>query len=137
MKKTDFRVMDNKDVTAQFDGKAIAFIKSRKADHKIHAMAAEMIEMALALDVELTDVIVDGSADNDIDRGVITDFCQTLDETDAVMVFVNNIFSFTSDPDDLLKFVDTLMNKPVLIVDMEHHLTWSPEVPDDSKSNEE
>ena len=30
MKKTDFRVMDNRDVVAQFDGKAIAFIKSRK-----------------------------------------------------------------------------------------------------------
>lgn len=137
MKKTDFRVMDNRDVVAQFDGKAIAFIKSRKADHKIHAMATEMIEMALDLDVELTDVIVDGSANDDIDRRVITDFCQTLDETEAVMVFVNNIFSFTTDPDDLFKFIDTLMNKPVLIVDMEHHFTLSPEVPDDSESNDE
>ena len=78
MKKTDFRVMDNRDVVAQFDGKAIAFIKSRKADHKIHAMATEMIEMALDLDVELTDVIVDGSANDDIDRRVITDFCQYI-----------------------------------------------------------
>lgn len=137
MKKTDFRVMDNRDVVAQFDGKAIAFIKSRKADHKIHAMATEMIEMALDLDVELTDVIVDGSANDDIDRRVITEFCQTLDGTEAVMVFVNNIFSFTTDPDDLFKFIDTLMNKPVLIVDMEHHLTLSPEVPNDSESNDE
>lgn len=137
MKKTDFRVMDNRDVVAQFDGKAIAFIKSRKADHKIHAMATEMIEMALDLDVELTDVIVDGSANDDIDRRVITDFCQTLDGTEAVMVFVNNIFSFTTDPDDLFKFIDTLMNKPVLIVDMEHNLTLSPEVPNDSESNDE
>lgn len=137
MKKTDFRVMDNRDVVAPFDGKAIAFIKSRKADHKIHAMATEMIEMALTLDVELTDVIVDGSANDDIDRRVITDFCQTLDGTEAVMVFVNNIFSFTTDPDDLFKFIDTLMNKPVLIVDMEHHLTLSLEVPDDSESNDE
>lgn len=81
MKKTDFRVMNNKDVEVEFDGKAIAFIKSRKADHKIHAMAEEMIKMALAIGIELTDVIVDGGADEDIDRRSITDFCQTLDKT--------------------------------------------------------
>lgn len=137
MKKTEFRVMDNKDVTPQFDGKAIAFIKSRKADHKIHAMAADMIEMALSRNIELTDVIVDDGVDEDIDRGVISDFCQTLDETEAVMVFVNNIFAFTTDPDDLFKFIDMLMNRPVLLVDMEYHHTWAPECPDDSESDED
>ena len=132
MKKTDFRIMDNKDVASQFDGKAIAFIRSRKADHKIHAMAAEMIAMALAVGIELTDVIVDGGADDDIDRRIISDFCQTLDETEAVMVVVNNIFAFTTDPDDLFKFIDTLMNRPVLLVDMEQHHAWMPECPDES-----
>lgn len=71
MKKTDFRVMNNQDVELEFDGKAIAFIKSRKADHKIHAMAEEMIKMALAIGIELTDVIVEGGANEDIDRGCI------------------------------------------------------------------
>ena len=50
--------------------KAVAFIKSRKADHKIHAMAAEMIDMAEQLDIVITDVIVDESANDDIDRAV-------------------------------------------------------------------
>lgn len=137
MKRTDFKIMENKDVAPQFEGKAIAFIKSRKAEYKIHAMAAEMIEMALAVGVELTDVIVDGGADEDIDRGSITDFCQTLDKSGAVVVFVDNIFSFTTDSDDLFKFIDTLMNRPVLLVDMEHNHTWAPECTDDSESDEE
>jgi len=137
MKKTDFRVMNNQDVELEFDGKAIAFIKSCKADHKIHAMAEEMIKMALAIGIELTDVIVDGGANEDIDRGSITDFCQTLDKTGAVVVFVDNIFSFTTEPDDLFKFIDTLMNRPVLLVDMEHNHTWAPECQDDSESDEE
>ena len=137
MKKTDFRVMNNQDVELEFDGKAIAFIKSRKADHKIHAMAEEMIKMALAIGIELTDVIVDGGANEDIDRGSITDFCQTLDKTGAVVVFVDNIFSFTTEPDDLFKFIGILMNRPVLLVDMEHNHTWAPECPDDSESDEE
>ena len=137
MKKTDFRVMNNEDVEVKFDGKAIAFIKSRKADHKIHAMAEEMIKMALAIGIELTDVIVDGGAADDIDRRSIADFCQTLDKTGAVVVFADNIFSFTSDPDDLFKFIDTLLIRPVLLVDMEHNHTWALECPDDSESDEE
>lgn len=36
MKKTNFRVMDNKDVAPQFDGKAIAFIRSRKANSSLY-----------------------------------------------------------------------------------------------------
>ena len=136
MKKTNFEVVDNPEAMKHLDDKAIAFIKSRKAEHKIHAMAAEMIQMAKELDVELTDVIVDDMASDDIDRAIITEFCQTLDKTDAVMVFVSNIFAFTYDPDDLLKFIDTLMNRPVIIIDMRNHHTWVPDFPDDSESGE-
>ena len=32
MKKTDFRVMNNQDVELEYDGKAIAFIKSRMVE---------------------------------------------------------------------------------------------------------
>ena len=51
MKRTNLRVMDNaantrqavkKETEQRYDGKAIAFIKSRKAEHKIHKMAEEM-----------------------------------------------------------------------------------------------
>lgn len=47
MKKTNLKVMDNtantkqaikKETEQRYDGKAIAFIKSRKAEHKIHKM---------------------------------------------------------------------------------------------------
>ena len=108
MKKTSFRVVENTEaanaqaVKNNDNFKAVAFIKSRKADHKIHAMAAEMIDMAEQLDIVITDVIVDESANDDIDRAVVTDFCQTLDEVEAEAVFVNDILDFTSDPDDCL-----------------------------------
>lgn len=136
MKKANFEVVGNPEAMKHLDNKAIAFIKSRKAEHKIHAMAAEMSEMAKELNVELTDVIVEDMASDDIDRAIIIEFCQTLDKTDAVMVFVSNIFAFTYDSDDLLKFIDTLVNRSVIIIDMRNHHTWVPDFPDDSESDE-
>ena len=132
MKKTNLRVMDNtantkqdvkKETEQRYDGKAIAFIKSRKAEHKIHKMAEEMYKTAELAGVELVDVIVDDSANDDIDRREITDFCKTVDDTDALVVLVNN----------LLKFVETLMYKPVMILEMEHHHILSLDYSDDSE----
>ena len=103
MKKTNLKVMDNtantkqaikKETEQRYDGKAIAFIKSRKAEHKIHKMAEEMYKTAELAGVELVDVIVDDSANDDIDRREITDFCKTVDDTDALVVLVNNLFAF-------------------------------------------
>ena len=96
-----------------------------------------MIDMAEQLDIVITDVIVDESANDDIDRAVVTDFCQTLDEVEAEAVFVNDILDFTSDPDDLLKFVDTLLNRPVILFDMKRHHAWLPDILDESDSAED
>ena len=145
MKKTNLKVMDNtantkqaikKETEQRYDGKAIAFIKSRKAEHKIHKMAEEMYKTAELAGVELVDVIVDDSANDDIDRREITDFCKTVDDTDALVVLVNNLFAFTTDLDDLLKFVETLMYKPVMILEMEHHHILSLDYSDDSEVDE-
>ena len=145
MKKTNLKVMDNtantkqaikKETEQRYDGKAIAFIKSRKAEHKIHKMAEEMYKTAELAGVELVDVIVDDSANDYIDRREITDFCKTVDDTDALVVLVNNLFAFTTDLDDLLKFVETLMYKPVMILEMEHHHILSLDYSDDSEVDE-
>lgn len=125
-----------KETEQRYDGKAIAFIKSRKAEHKIHKMAEEMYKTAELAGVELVDVIVDDSANDDIDRREITDFCKTVDDTDALVVLVNNLFAFTTDLDDLLKFVETLMYKPVMILEMEHHHILSLDYSDDSEVDE-
>lgn len=134
MKKTNFEVVSTPEAMNHLDDKAIVFIKSRNTEHKNHAMAAEMIEMAKELDVELTGIILDDMSSDDIDRAIITEFCRILDKTDAVMVFVSNIFAFTYDPDNLLKFMDNLMNHPVIIVDVGNHHTWVPDFLDDSES---
>lgn len=142
MKKTNLRVMDNtantkqaikKETEQRYDGKAIAFIKSRKAEHK---MAEEMYKTAELAGVELVDVIVDDSVNDDIDRREITDFCKTVDDTDALVVLVNTLFAFTADLDDLLKFVETLMYKPVMILEMEHHHILSLDYSYDSEVDE-
>lgn len=142
MNKTNLIVMDSaantkqvvkKETEQRYCGKAIAFIKSRKAEHKIHKMADEMNKTAEQAGVELVDVIVDDSANDDIDRREITDFCKALDDTDALVVLVNNLFAFTTDLDDLFKFVETLMYKPVMILDMEHHHIISLDYSDDSE----
>ena len=127
MKKTNFRVVRNTDEKMKCDGKAVVFIKSRKADHKIHAAAAEMIKMAESLNLEVTDVIVDESANLDIDRAEITKLCQMVEVPETVMIIVTSVFDFTDDVDDLLKFMEMLMNHPVMVVDPSHHITWSPE----------
>lgn len=145
MKKTNLRVMDSaantkqavkKETEQRYDGKAIAFIKSRKAEHKIHKMAEEMYKTAELAGVELVDVIVDDSANDDIDRGEITNFCRTLDDTDALVVLVNNLFAFTTDLDDLFKFVETLLGKPTMILDMEHHHILSLDYSEDTELDE-
>ncbi len=110
MKKTNFEVVDNSEAMKHLDNKAIAFNKSRKAEHKIHAMAAEIIQMAKELDVELTNVIVDDMAGDDVNRAIIIEFCQILNKTDVVMVFLSNIFTFIYALDDLLQFILTWMN---------------------------
>lgn len=117
--------------------KAVAFIKSRKADYKLHAMAKEMIDVAVPLEIDITDVIMDESADDDIDRVEVTDFCKTVEEMEADAVFVSDILDFTRDPDDLLKFLDNLLNRPVLIFDMKRHHAWIPKILDKSDSDEE
>ena len=89
------------------------------------------------LGIDITDVIMDESADDDIDRVEVTDFCKTVEEMEADAVFVSDILDFTRDPDDLLKFLDNLLNRPVLIFDMKRHHAWIPKILDKSDSDEE
>ena len=117
MKKTSFRVVENTEAA--------------------NAQAVKNNDNFKAVAFVITDVIVDESANDDIDRAVVTDFCQTLDEVEAEAVFVNDILDFTSDPDDLLKFVDTLLNRPVILFDMKRHHAWLPDILDESDSAED
>lgn len=53
------------------------------------------------------------------------------------MVFVSNILHSPVLKMSYLKFIDTLMNRPVIIVDMRNHHIWVLGFPDDCESDEE
>lgn len=107
--------------------KAIGFIKSRKSDDKIMEMAALMHTMAKDLEVDLVDVIVDETADFDVDRKYVTELVQYLEQPEILFVFVQSLLHISQDTDDLLKFATLAEMKGIVLISIEDKTIFLPE----------
>lgn len=100
--------------------KAVGLIKSRKADAKIMKMAESMYSLAEAMDVELLDVVVDETADKDIDREEITAVCSLIEKEDVSILIVQSLDHLTDDEEDLDKFMSRASDEGIAVVDMKN-----------------
>lgn len=72
-------------------GQGVIFIKSRMSDDKIHALVAEMLEVADETDVEVVDIIVDEFAGGDIDRESVDRLSDWIENSGVSIIFVKSI----------------------------------------------
>lgn len=120
--------MNSKQENNKLAAKAIGFIKSRKSDDKIFNMAERMYDMADELGVDIVDVIVDGTANYDVDRGYITELFQYIEQSEVVYVFVQSLFHISNDEDDLIKFGAMAELNGIVLIDIEDQVVFLPEV---------
>lgn len=111
-------------------GQGVIFIKTRMSDDKIHALVAEMLEVADATDVEVVDVIVDEFASSDIDRDEVTRLSDWMENSRVGIIFVKSITDITDDDDDLNKFIERAMYFGMIIVDFTEHVVIAPYAPE-------
>ena len=114
--------------------KAVGFIKSRKSNDKIMAMADKMYALAVTVGVELVDVIVDETGSTDIDRKDVTTLCQLMEKRNVAFAFLQSIVHVTHDYDDYEKFADRAEGLGVVLVDMEERIIFLPGDFEDSES---
>ena len=108
--------------------KGIGFIKSRKSDDKIMDMAALMHKMAKDIEIDLVDVIVDETADFDVDRKFVTELFQYIEKPEVVLVFVQSLLHISQDADDLIKFAAMAELNGIVLIDIEDQVIFIPEV---------
>lgn len=113
--------------------KAVGLIKSRKADAKIMKMAESMYSLAEAMDVELLDVVVDETANTDIDREEITAVCSLIEKADVSILILQSLDHLTDDEEDLDKFMSRASDEGIAVVDMENKVII---IPSDSEESE-
>lgn len=113
--------------------KAVGLIKSRKADAKIMKMAESMYSLAEAMDVELLDVVVDETANTDIDREEITAVCSLIEKADVSILILQSLDHLTDDEEDLDKFMSRSSDEGIAVVDMENKVII---IPSDSEESE-
>ncbi len=111
-------------------GKGVIFIKSRMSDDKIHALVAEMLEVADATDVEVVDIIVDEFAGGDIDRESVDRLSDWIENSGVGIIFVKSITDISNDADDLDKFIENAMYLGMMIVDFTEKAIIAPYLPE-------
>ncbi len=136
MKNKNLKAMPEVKAQNKNEGKAVIFIKTRKSEDKIHAMAAEMSKMADDIGLDVVEVIVDEGNCTDIDRYMITTLCQSIDDEDVDMVLVKSILDIAGDPDDTAKFIENLLARGICVGDYEHDIIFAPR-PDEREINEQ
>lgn len=111
-------------------GQGIIFIKTRMSDDKIHALVAEMLEVAEATDVEVADIIVDELAGGDIDRESVDRLSDWIENSGVGIIFVKSITDISNDADDLDKFIENAMYLGMMIVDFTEQVIIAPYLPE-------
>ena len=111
-------------------GQGVIFIKSRMSDAKIHALVAEMSEVADATDVEVVDIIVDEFAGGDIDRESVDRLSDWIENSGVGIIFVKSITDISNDADDLDKFIENAMYIGMMIVDFTEKAIIAPYLPE-------
>lgn len=124
MKVTNVNILkyDEKEIK----GRAVIFLKSRKADFKIHSMAAQLNELAEDMNLEVEDIIVDSSGSTDVDRAEITELYKCIESSEVMIVLVKSILDITDDIDDLAKFINMVVHEPVVIHDAGNGVSFLP-----------
>ena len=107
-------------------GQGVIFIKTRMSDDKIHALVAEMLEVAEATDVEVIDIIVDELAGGDIDRESVERLSDWIENSGVGIIFVKSITDISNDADDLDKFIGNAMYFGMIIMDFSENVIISP-----------
>ncbi|HHX57685.1 MAG TPA: hypothetical protein GX710_06675 [Clostridiales bacterium] len=107
-------------------GQGVIFIKTRMSDDKIHALVAEMLEVAEATDVEVIDIIVDELAGGDIDRESVERLSDWIENSGVGIIFVKSITDISNDADDLDKFIGKAMYFGMIIMDFSENVIISP-----------
>ena len=107
-------------------GQGVIFIKTRMSDDKIHALVAEMLEVAEATDVEVIDIIVDELAGGDIDRESVNRLSDWIENSGVGIIFVKSITDISNDVDDLDKFIGKAMYFGMIIMDFSENVIISP-----------
>ena len=107
-------------------GQGVIFIKTRMSDDKIHALVAEMLEVAEATDVEVIDIIVDELAGGDIDRESVDRLSDWIENSGVGIIFVKSITDISNDVDDLDKFIGKAMYFGMIIMDFSENVIISP-----------
>ena len=107
-------------------GQGVIFIKTRMSDDKIHALVAEMLEIAEATEVEVVDIIVDELAGGDIDRESVDRLSDWIENSGVGIIFVKSITDISYDEDDLDKFIGKAMYFGMIIMDFSENVIISP-----------
>lgn len=107
-------------------GQGVIFIKTRMSDDKIHALVAEMLEVAEATDIEVIDIIVDELAGGDIDRESVDRLSDWIENSGVGIIFVKSITDISNDADDLDKFIGKAMYFGMIIMDFSENVIISP-----------
>lgn len=115
-------------------GQGVIFIKTRMADDKIHALVAEMLEVAEATDVEVIDIIVDELAGGDIDREAVDRLSDWIENSGVGIIFVKSITDISNDADDLDKFIKNAMYLGMMIVDFTEQVIIAPYLPEGNEN---
>lgn len=111
-------------------GQGVIFIKTRMSDDKIHALVAEMLEVADATDVEIVDIIVDKLSGGDIDRESVDRLSDWIENSGVGIIFVKSITDISNDADDLDKFIENAMYLGMMIVDFTEKAIIAPYLPE-------
>lgn len=111
-------------------GQGVIFIKTRMSDDKIHALVAEMLDVADATDVEVVDIIVDELAGGDIDRESVDRLSDWIENSRVGIIFVKSIADISNDADDLGKFIENAMYLGMMIVDFTEQAIIAPYLPE-------
>jgi len=96
----DLKVMD---VSRRI--KAVGFVKSRKSHDKIQNLCREITKISISKGMCIQEFIVDESAAVDIDRRIIDELMNRLEQEEYKCVVVQSILDFTKDTDDLVQFL--------------------------------
>ncbi|CRZ35082.1 hypothetical protein DFR55_12912 [Herbinix hemicellulosilytica] len=109
-------------------GKGVIFIKSRKSDNKIHNMVSNICVHAKERDVEIVDIIVDESSGVDVDRSEVDRLWDWVENSPVGIIYLKSIFDITSNEDDLEKFFARAEYYGMILVDMEAHVAFVPDM---------
>lgn len=109
-------------------GKGVIFIKSRKSEDKIHNMVSNIRTHAEEKDVEIVDIIVDESSGLDVDRSEVDRLWDWIENSPVGIIYLKSIFDITSDEDDLEKFFARAEYYGMILVDMEAHVAFVPDM---------